>query len=195
MPTSWKRLPYDHSCKHAARSPRTAADSCALPTRRDARLVGGSGPGEPPACGALHLSESRRAPAMHVPHTEHKRAGRCSALNPSDGRPCFSGTPAARFTVRTALPLPTPVFLSACVFSRLGATVQIFHKHWGMTSSAVAGVRPGGNPSFPCPGRVGERRGAGATGQRGGELPGQSPRVRFVSTDFLCVCTLHRCCS
>lgn len=47
MPMSWKRLPYDHSCKHTDCSPRSLTDSCVLmlcctQRGRERRGTGGS---------------------------------------------------------------------------------------------------------------------------------------------------------
>lgn len=174
--------------------PRTAADSCALPTRRDVGLVGGSGPGEPPACGGF-------APLRKQPGTRHACATHRAQMM-LDFQPVRWGTLFFRHPCSQAhhwdgssSPRTTEVSKCVCLLTpgRGGSSLpQALGNDFLLRLQALD---LGEIPLFPCPGGAGERRGAGAGGQQRGEPPGQSPPVRFASADVLCVCTLHRCCS
>lgn len=166
------------------------ADSCALPTCRDTRLVGGSSPREPPACG--DFAPLQKQPGACHACTTHsaQRAKQHSAFNLSDRGSCFSGTPAARFTTRTALPLPAPGFLNACAFSYPGEVVHLFHKHWGMTSSLrLQALDLGEIPPSPAQGVRGRGGVRGPQGCSAGSCLGNPHQFGLRMVTF-CVCAL-----
>lgn len=181
MPTSWKRLPYDRSCKHTVGPPgrRLTAALC----RR--ALTPGWWPAAAP--GSPRPSQSSWVPTTHVPHTVHK-----PAFNLSDGvlflwHPCrqvhrWDGSDSACTRVSKCMCFLTPRRGGSSLPPVLGNSFLL------RLEALDLGEIP---PSAAQGCRVKEGKGTG--GQQCGEMPGQSPAVQFATAEVWCVCTLHRC--